>query len=103
MSLVFDQYTERLRRKRRSPHTISSFATATRRLSRWLDAQGIRAEDANFVVLEEYFDNLANELSPDSAETHLKLVRAAYNYAVLRGTIRSSPTLDLEIAKGPDR
>lgn len=103
MSLVFDQYTERLRRKRRSPHTLSAFATATRRLERWLDVQGIRAEDASYTLLEEYFDTLANELSPASAETHLKHVRAAFNYAVLRGTIRSSPTLDIEIAAGPDK
>lgn len=103
MSLVFDQYTDRLRRKRRSPHTLSAFATAATRLGRWLDAQGIRAEEASYPVLEEYFDTLANELKPSSAETHLKMIRAAYNYAVLRGTLRHNPALDIEIPRGPDK
>src|SRR4051812_34833115 len=101
MSLVFDQYTDRLRRKRRSPHSLSAFATASTRLDRWLAAQGLTAETASYVVLEDYFDSLATELMPSTAETHLKYVRAAYNYAILRGTIRANPVLDLEIAKGP--
>jgi site-specific recombinase XerD len=102
MSLVFEQYTDRLRRKRRSPHSLSAFATASTRLDRWLAAQGLTAETASYVVLEDYFDGLATELKPSTAETHLKYVRAAYNYAILRGTIRANPVLDLEIAKGPD-
>jgi integrase len=102
MSLVFDQYTDRLRRKRRSPHSLSAFATASTRLDRWLSAQGLTAETASYVTLEDYFDGLATELKPSTAETHLKYVRAAYNYAILRGTIRTNPVIDLEIAKGPD-
>lgn len=102
MSLMFDQYSDRLRRKRRSPHTLSAFATAASRLDRWLETQGIRAEDATYPLLEDYFDGLALELKPSSAETHLKMIRAAYNYAVLRGTLRHNPTLDLEIPRGPD-
>ena len=102
MSLVFEQYTERLRRKRKSPHSISGFATASTRLERWLAAQGLTAETATYVILEDYFDGLAVEMKPSTAETHLKYVRAAYNYAILRGTIRTNPALELEIAKGPD-
>lgn len=102
MSVIFDQYSERLRRKRKSPHTLSAFATASTRLDRWLSGQGLTAEEASFVQLEDYFDSLASELKPSSAETHLKQIRAAYNYAILRGTIRSNPVIDLEIAKGPD-
>lgn len=103
MSLVFDQYSERLRRKRRSPHTIASFAQASTRLCRWLAAQGLKADDVPYIMLEEYFDNLAVELQPSSAITHLKMIRAAYNYAVLRGTMKANPALDLEIQRGPDR
>jgi integrase len=102
MSLVFEQYTDRLRRKRKSPHSLAGFATASTRLERWLAAQGLTAETATYVQLEDYFDNLAAELKPSTAETHLKYVRAAYNYAILRGTIRANPALDLEVAKGPD-
>src|SRR5690348_14296869 len=102
MSVIFDQYRERLTRKRKSPHTLSAFASASTRLDRWLEAQGIRAEEASFHQLEDYFDTLASEMKPSSAETHLKQIRAAYNYAILRGTIKSNPVIDLEIAKGPD-
>lgn len=102
MSLVFEQYTDRLRRKRRSPHTLSAFATASTRLDRFLRAQGISADSVTYPVLEEYFDNLALELQPSSAETHLKFIRAAYNYAVQRGTLRQNPALDIEIPRGPD-
>jgi integrase len=105
MSLIFDQYSERLRRKRMSPHTIAAFATASTRLNRWLQNQGLRAEDVPGPLLEEYFDNLALELQPSSAETHLKFVRAAYNYAAVMGRLRPghNPTVDLKINPGPDR
>lgn len=104
MSMIFDQYTERLRRKRRSPHTLSSFATASTRLARWLEQQGISAEEATYPLLEEYFDALAWEMQPSSAETHLKLIRAAYNYAAITGRLRQgNPAVDISISRGPDK
>lgn len=102
MALIFDQYSDRLQRKRRSPHSLSAFATAATRLDRWLTAQGVTAETVSYPLLEEYFDTLATELKPSSAETHLKYIKAAYNYAVLRGTLRTNPALDLEARRGAD-
>lgn len=99
MSLIFDQYSERLRRKNRSPHTRTGFATASTRLDRWLMAQGIDAEQADYPLLEEYFDSL--DLSPASRATHMKHIKAAYNYAVKRGALRHNPALDLELPE-PD-
>jgi integrase len=101
LSLVFAQYTERLRRKRKSPHTLRGFATAATRLDAWLRAQGKTAEDASFEDLEEYFDQLP--LSATSKGTHLRLIQAAYNYAVRRGTIRRNPALDVEVEQPADR
>lgn len=105
MSLVFDRYSERLKRKRFSPHTLTSFATASTRLNRWLEAQGLTAEDAPAPLLEMYFDNLALELSPSSALTHLKQIKAAYNYSGKMGWLRpgQNPTADLSINLGPQR
>lgn len=94
MSLVFDQYSERLRRKRKSPHTIRLFADASRRLDDWLWRQGLTAETATMNDLEAYFDQL--DLSPSSRNVHLRYIRAAYNYAAKRGTIRHNPALDVE-------
>jgi integrase len=95
VSLVLDQYSERLRRKRRSPHTIRGFATAATRLDAWLRQQGLTADDVSFETLEEYFDTLP--LSPQSRAVHLRYIQAAYNYAVKRGTIRHNPALDVEV------
>lgn len=101
MSLVFDQYTERLRRKRKSPHSLRAFATAATRLEAWLRAQGLEAEDVSYEALEEYFDTLP--LAPSSRATHLRYIQAAYNYAVRRGTIRHNPALDIEIEQPADK
>lgn len=101
MSLIFDQYANRLARKSKSRYTLSNFATVSSRLSRWLDAQGIPAEEASFELLEEYFDTL--DLAPSSKGTHLRYVQAAYNYAVRRGTLRHNPALDIEIEEPADK
>ena len=101
MSLVFDQYTERLRRKRKSPHTLRAFATAATRLDAWLSTQGLSAEDVSFEDLEEYFDTLP--LAPSSRATHLRYIQAAYNYGVRRGTLRRNPALDIEVEQPADK
>lgn len=94
MSIVFDQYSERLRRKRKSPHTVRLFTDASRRLDDWLWRQGLTAETATVDDLEAYFDSL--DLAPSSRNVHLRYIRAAYNYAAKRGTIRHNPALDVE-------
>lgn len=101
MSLVFEQYSERLRRKRKSPHTIKAFAQAATRLESWLRMQGLDAEDVNYETLEEYFDTLP--LAPSSRATHLRYIQAAYNYGVKRGTLRHNPALDIEVEQPADR
>jgi len=95
LSLVLAQYGDRLRRKRKSPHTLTGFATAATRYDRWLRAQGKSAEDATFADVEDYFDQLP--LAPSSKATHLKMIRAAYAYGVQRGTLRQNPAIDVEI------
>lgn len=94
MSLVFEQYTTRLRRRRSSPHTLRLFADATGKLDTWLGRQGLTAETATVEDLEAYFDQLP--LAPSSRNVHLRYIRAAYNYAARRGTLRVNPALDVE-------
>jgi integrase len=98
---VFDQYTERLRRKKKSPHTLRGFATAATRLDAWLRQQGLEAEDVTFEALEEYFDTLP--LAPSSRATHLRYIQAAFNYGVRRGTVRLNPALDIEVEQPADK
>jgi integrase len=95
LSLVLAQYAERLRRKRKSPHTLTGFATAATRYDRWLKAQGKTAEDASYADVEDYFDQLP--LAASSKATHLKMIKAAYNDALRRGTIRANPAYDVEV------
>jgi len=99
MSLIFDQYTERLRRKGSSPHSVRAFTTAATRLDAWLTAEGVTAEGATMVMLEDYFDQLP--LAPSSRATHLRYIQAAYNYAIKRGSIRHNPALDVVVPQ-PD-
>lgn len=103
MTLVMEQYSERLRRKRRSPHTLSSFATISTRLGTWLGAQGVQDDQVTYALLEEYFDQLGIDMAPNTVAQHMKLVKAAYSYAVQRGTLRHNPAVDLELPAMPDR
>lgn len=105
MDIIFEQYRDRLQRKHKkdeiSPHTITGFTTAARRISAWLEEQGISAEHATEPLLEEYFDGLP--LAPASRGTHLRHVQAAYTYAVKAGRLRHNPALDLSSPKGDTR
>lgn len=99
MSLIFDQYTERLRRQESSPHSIRAFRTAATRLDAWLEAEGVSAEEASMVMLEDYFAGLP--LAASSKHTHLRYIQGAYNYAIKRGSIRHNPALDIRLPKPP--
>lgn len=98
-SLVFEQYADRLQRRvakgEASANSVRGFLDAARRLDRWLETEGLTAESATFTTLEEYFDTLP--LATSSRGTHLRQIKAAYNYAIRRGTLRHNPALDLTI------
>jgi integrase/recombinase XerD len=101
MSVIFDQYTDRLRRKRKSPHTLRAFAVASTRLDTFLSRQGLTAETVDTVVLEDYFDSLG--LAPSSVAMEMRYIQAAYNFAARRGALQRNPALDLEPPNQPDR
>jgi integrase len=101
MSVIFDQYADRLRRKRKSPHTLRAFGTASVRLDTWLDRIGLTAETVDLPTLEDYFDGLS--LAPSSVGMEMRYIQAAYNYAGRRGALQSNPALDLEPPNQPDR
>lgn len=94
MSIIFEQYSTRLTRKRCSPHTVRIFNDAASRLDAWLSQHGLTPETCTVDDLEEYFDQMP--LAPSSKNTHLRILRAAYNYAAKRGAIRHNPILDVE-------
>lgn len=95
MSIILDQYAERLRRKRRSVYSQRNFDVVRRRFEQWLGAQGLSAETATYELIEDYIDGL--DLAPSSRSQHLRWIQAAYNYAIRRGTIRHNPALDIDV------
>lgn len=103
MDIIFEQYRDRLQRKAAkgeiSPHTITGFTTAAKRLSGWLTDQGLVAANVTEAALEEYFDTLP--LAPSSRGTHLRHIQAAFVYAIKRGSLRHNPVLDLASPKLP--
>lgn len=100
MSLILDQYAERLRRKNRSVHSQRGFFYVSRRFEGWLHAQGLTAEDATYEIIEDFIDGL--DVSPRSKAQYLRWIQAAYNYAVRRGTMRYNPALDIDVPQEPD-
>jgi integrase len=100
VSIVFEQYSERLRRKRKSPHTLRAFGKASSRLDAWLTIQGLTAESVTYETLEEYFDTL--DLAASSRAMELRYIQAAYNYGIRRGVLRHNPALDIEVDQPAD-
>lgn len=101
MDIIFEQYIERLKRKRKSPHTIQTFMRAAGRLETWLSTTPYTASTVPYPVLEDYFDGL--ELSPSSIAVELRYVQAAYNYAAKRGIIRDNPAILVEPPNVPQK
>lgn len=101
MSIILDQYAERLRRKNRSVYSQRNFFYVSRQFDRWLTAQGLNAEDATYELIEDYIDGLP--LSASSKGQHLRWIQAAYNYAIRRGTVKHNPALDIDVPQDPDQ
>lgn len=100
MHLIFEQYSERLRRRKKAPRTLTNFARAAGGFDTWARAAGVDAARATFAEVEDYFDQL--DLAASSKRTHLANLRAAYRYAQRRGLIAYDPTIDVFIEREPD-
>lgn len=100
MHLIFEQYNERLKRRKKAPRTITNFARASRLFDEWACERGVDPARATFSDLEDFFDQL--EMAPSSKRTHLANIRAAYRYAQRRGNIQYDPTVDVFIERAPD-
>lgn len=100
MSLIFDEYRNRLERRGRHPKTVQSFNSATQRFLEWCIGQQVDPLDPDPMELERYFDE--HPLAPGTKRNHLVQLRAAYNYAQRRGVISKDPTIDVELPRVPD-
>lgn len=100
MHLIFEQYSERLKRRKKAARTIANFTRAARGFDAWARERGVDPALAGFSDLEDYFDGL--ELTGSTKRTHLANIRAAYRYAQRRGLMQHDPTVDVFIEREPD-
>jgi len=101
MSVVFDQYEERLHRLNRHASTIIAYRSSTRPLVSYLSAHRLDAEQVDSETLEEYFAQL--ERAPSTKQLHLMHIGAAYRYAHRRGLLTRDPTIDVQLERVPDK
>ena len=101
MTIIFDQYEERLERVKRSPTTRYHFRKAADGLTEYLHEQGLTPETADGIDLEEYFASLPYAAS--TKKLHLSHLKAAFGYALRRGTVTKDPTVDVLIEREPDK
>ena len=101
MSVIFDQYEERLQRLKRNPSTIHGFQKAVRPFEGYLRANRVDPEKADPVLIEEYFAQL--DRAPSTKKLHLTHIGAAYRYAHRRGLVPRDPTVDVLLERIPDK
>lgn len=100
MSVIFDQYEERLVRLRRNRQTISNFRKARRHFDNFLEEIGTTADQVEPWMVEEHFAGLP--LAPNTVRTYFQQIKAAYRYALKRRVLHIDPTVDVQLPKVPD-
>lgn len=100
-SLVGLHYLDRLLRRGRHPASVRNFTRAWRSYEQWCVQTGLDPEAVEPWQVEDYFFGLA--YAPSTKRMYMAQIRAAYRYALRRGTISKDPTLDLEFPKVPER
>lgn len=101
MSVIFDQYEERLHRLRRDPQTIRNYRAAVQSFGDFIRASRVEPEQVDSDLIEEYFAQL--DRAATTKEMYLTNIGAAYRYAHRRGLIDRVPTVDVELAREPDK
>jgi integrase len=102
VSIIFDQYEERLNRLRRDPATVRNFQRARRPFEKFLSAHRAEATTLDPVLAEEYFAQL-DAYAPTTQKLYLEQLRAAYRYAHRRGVISRDPLVDVQLPRIPDK
>lgn len=97
---LYDEYATLLERLRREPKTLSNFRSAAKRFVEWCEERGIDPDAPDPKFVEEYF--LDSPLAVSTRGIHLTQLRAAFKYAMRRGTIAYDPTVDVILPRQPD-
>ena len=100
MSVIFEQYEERLHRLRRDPQTIRNYRNSIKSFEEFIGAARVEPEQVTPDLIEEFFAQ--SDRAPSTKELYLTNIGAAYRYAHRRGLIDRVPTVDVELARVPD-
>jgi integrase len=100
---ILEQYVAHLARKGRDPRTVGRCRIALERFGRWAGEEGVEVLAANEVDLEEYVAWMSGNLAATTAHRETGYVKAAYRYAVRRGTVPNSPAVHVEAPRVPER
>lgn len=95
-------YLDRVRRLKRSPHTIKQHWQTARKYQRWLSELGISAVQVEPWQMEEFFDEMTT-LDPATKVMHLRRLRSMYRYAVKRKVLDRDPTFEVELPRPVER
>jgi site-specific recombinase XerD len=87
MDALFEAYLDALRRRRRSPLTLTANEHVLRRLDARLRAQGIAATEFDLLACERYFSDLLDGHAVVTVRRHVATVRAAYRYGIRHGLV----------------
>ena len=101
MDPLLDQYVQHLSRKGRDRRTVQRCQIALERFERWAGGQAL--DGLTEVGLEEYVAWMSAELAATTAHRETGYVKAAYRYAVRRGTVPQSPAVHVEAPRVPER
>jgi integrase/recombinase XerD len=103
MEPILEQYVSHLARKGRDPRTVGRCRIALARFQTWATEEGVEVLAANEVDLEEYVAWMSGNLAATTAHRETGYVKAAYRYAVRRGTVPNSPAVHVEAPRVPER
>ena len=97
MQLMFQQYDERLQRRRAKPSTLKNFR---RTAALWGESE-LDTSSAEDWQIEEWL--LGLPLSPRTRRLHFENLAAAYGYAVYRRQLERSPMEAVRLPREPDK
>lgn len=103
MDPILEQYVQHLARKGRDDRTVGRCRIALARYEAWTLAEGISVDGASEVDVEEYVAHMSTVLAATTAHRETGYLKAAYRYAVRRGTVPQSPAVHVEAPRVPER
>jgi integrase len=97
MHLIFQQYDERLNRRRAKPHTLRNY----RRTVTLFEESGLDPLTAEDWQIEEWLAGLP--VAPRTKRLHAENLSATYNYALQRRVLTQSPMDAVKLPREPDK